>query len=73
MHAPSASVHHARSAGPHCSSGLRAILDKNVRIPEDARIGYDLEADRRSFYVTESGIVVIAGERSSVDVSTMVI
>ena len=22
----------------------RAILDKNVRIPEDAKIGYDLEA-----------------------------
>ncbi len=51
----------------------RAILDKNVRVPEDARIGYDLEADRRSHYVTESGIVVIAGERSSVDVSTLVI
>ncbi|MFN0164845.1 MAG: glucose-1-phosphate adenylyltransferase [Bryobacteraceae bacterium] len=51
----------------------RAILDKNVRVPEDARIGYDLEADRLSHYVTESGIVVIAGERSSVDVSTLVI
>ena len=24
----------------------RAILDKNVRIPEDATVGYDLDADR---------------------------
>jgi glucose-1-phosphate adenylyltransferase len=49
----------------------RAILDKNVRIPEDAEIGYNMEADRRSHYVTESGIVVIAGERSIVEVSTV--
>ena len=26
----------------------RAILDKNVRVPEDAEIGYDLEHDRTS-------------------------
>ncbi len=25
----------------------RAILDKNVRVPEDAEIGYDLERDRQ--------------------------
>ena len=38
----------------------RAIIDKGVRIPEGAKIGYDLEADRaRGFTVTESGIVVI--------------
>jgi glucose-1-phosphate adenylyltransferase len=52
----------------------RAILDKNVRVPEGARIGYDLEADRaRGWHVTESGIVVIGGERSTVPVATMVI
>ncbi len=49
----------------------RAILDKNVRIPEDALIGYDLANDRRLYHVTESGIVVIEGGRSSVDISTM--
>ena len=27
----------------------RAILDKNVRVPEDASIGYDLDADRQRF------------------------
>jgi len=49
----------------------RAILDKNVRIPEDAQIGFDLEADRRHHHVTESGIVVVAGERSQVEVATL--
>ena len=47
----------------------RAILDKNVRVPEDAAIGYDLERDRRHHHVTESGIVVVAGERTPVDVA----
>ena len=38
----------------------RAILDKGVRVSEDARIGLDIESDRRRFrYVTESGIVVV--------------
>jgi glucose-1-phosphate adenylyltransferase len=49
----------------------RAILDKNVRIPADAEIGYDLENDRKLYHVTESGIVVIEGRRSHVDVATM--
>jgi glucose-1-phosphate adenylyltransferase len=37
----------------------RAIIDKNVHIPEGEVIGYDLEQDRKRFFVTESGIVVI--------------
>ena len=37
----------------------RAILDKGIRIPEGFRIGFDPEEDRKRFYVTESGIVVI--------------
>ncbi|MEJ5367317.1 MAG: glucose-1-phosphate adenylyltransferase [Bryobacteraceae bacterium] len=49
----------------------RAILDKNVVIPEDAVIGYDLEADRKKYHVTESGIVVIEGRRSRVPVSPL--
>ncbi|MFZ0959712.1 MAG: glucose-1-phosphate adenylyltransferase [Terriglobia bacterium] len=52
----------------------RAILDKNVRIPEDARVGYDLDADRaRGWHVTDSGIVVIGGERSTVPVAALVV
>ncbi|MCM2315944.1 MAG: glucose-1-phosphate adenylyltransferase [Thermoanaerobaculia bacterium] len=37
----------------------RTIIDKGVRIPPRMTIGYDLEADRQRFTVTESGIVVI--------------
>jgi glucose-1-phosphate adenylyltransferase len=51
----------------------RAILDKNVRIPEDARVGYDLEHDRKRHHVTESGIVVIGGNRTTVDITGLVV
>jgi|SRR5579872_694160 len=51
----------------------RAILDKNVRVPEDATIGFDLDRDRQLYHVTDSGIVVIEGHRSMVDVASMVI
>jgi len=37
----------------------RAIVDKNVFIPEGEEIGYDLERDRQRFFVTDSGLVVI--------------
>jgi glucose-1-phosphate adenylyltransferase len=49
----------------------RAILDKNVRIPERAVIGYDLARDSELYHVTETGIVVIEGRRSRVDVSSI--
>jgi len=38
----------------------RAIIDKNVSIPEGAEIGVDLDRDRqRGFDVTEGGVVVV--------------
>ena len=37
----------------------RAIIDKWVSIPPGAKIGVDLEEDRRRFTVTDSGIVVV--------------
>ena len=50
----------------------RAILDKNVRIPENVQIGYDADADRaRGYHVTETGIVVIDGERTPVPVAAV--
>jgi glucose-1-phosphate adenylyltransferase len=36
-----------------------AIIDKNVSIPEGARIGVDLDLDRERFVVSPGGIVVI--------------
>jgi glucose-1-phosphate adenylyltransferase len=38
----------------------RAIIDKDVSIPQGMVIGYDLEEDKKRFHVTESGIVVVA-------------
>jgi glucose-1-phosphate adenylyltransferase len=45
--------------GRHCRI-QNAIIDKDVVIPPETRIGYDLEKDKKHYYVTPSGIVVIA-------------
>lgn len=37
----------------------RAIIDKDVRVPDGMKIGYDLEKDRKQFFVSDRGIVVI--------------
>ena len=37
----------------------RAIVDKNVYVPEGEEIGFDLDRDRQRFFVTDSGLVVI--------------
>ena len=37
----------------------RAIVDKNVDIPPRAEVGYDHDADRRRFHVSDEGIVVV--------------
>ena len=50
----------------------RAILDKNVIIPDDAVIGFDPEEDKKHYHVTETGIVVIEGRRSSVEVASVI-
>ncbi len=49
----------------------RAILDKNVKVPEGTTVGCDPEEDRKKWHVTESGIVVIEGKRSTVDISVL--
>ena len=38
----------------------RAIIDKDVNIPQGMVIGYDLNEDRKRFFVSDSGIVVVA-------------
>jgi glucose-1-phosphate adenylyltransferase len=45
--------------GRHCRI-RKAIIDKDVIIPPETEIGYDLEEDRKHYHVTPSGIVVIA-------------
>jgi glucose-1-phosphate adenylyltransferase len=51
----------------------RAILDKNVRVPENGSIGFEPDRDRLLYHVTESGIVVVEGHRSQVDVASMMV
>ncbi len=46
------------NVGRYCKI-KRAIIDKNVVIPQGATVGYDLEEDRKRFVVSETGIVVI--------------
>lgn len=44
----------------------KAIIDKNVVIPDGARIGFDLEYDRTRFALTRGGVLVI-GKNEIVD------
>ena len=38
----------------------KSIIDKDVKIPKNEEIGYNLKKDKKRFFVTESGIVVVA-------------
>ena len=49
----------------------RAILDKNVKIAPGTEIGYNLDEDRKRYHVTDSGIVVVEGHHSTVDIATV--
>ncbi|NMG17082.1 glucose-1-phosphate adenylyltransferase [Aromatoleum bremense] len=37
----------------------RAIIDQHNFVPSGMKIGYDLEADRQRFHISESGVVVV--------------
>jgi glucose-1-phosphate adenylyltransferase len=56
--------------GPHARV-RRAILDANVKVPEGATIGYDLEKDQKSYYISENGVVVVEGNHSPVEVTVL--
>jgi glucose-1-phosphate adenylyltransferase len=49
--------------GRHCRI-RRAIIDRDVHIPEGTTVGYDTEADRQRYFVTESGITVVTRDYS---------
>lgn len=51
------------NVGRHCRI-RRAIIDRDVHIPEGTTIGYDPEADRQRYFVTESGITVVTRDYS---------
>ncbi|MDT8068506.1 MAG: glucose-1-phosphate adenylyltransferase [Terriglobia bacterium] len=51
------------NVGRHCRI-RRAIIDRDVHIPEGTVIGYDTDADRQRYFVTESGITVVTRDYS---------
>jgi glucose-1-phosphate adenylyltransferase len=44
-----------------------AIIDRHVTVPERTEIGYDADADRRRFHVSENGVVVVVREESMIE------
>jgi glucose-1-phosphate adenylyltransferase len=51
------------SVGRHCRI-RKTIIDRDVQLPEGTVIGYDTEADRQKYFVTESGITVVTRDYS---------
>jgi glucose-1-phosphate adenylyltransferase len=49
--------------GRHCRI-RKTIIDRHVKLPEGTVIGYDTEADRQKYFVTESGITVVTRDYS---------
>jgi glucose-1-phosphate adenylyltransferase len=51
------------SIGRHCRV-RKTIIDRHVELPEGTVIGYDTAADRKKYFVTESGITVVTRDYS---------
>ena len=49
----------------------RAILDKNAQIPPGVKIGYDLDRDRERYHLSDTGIVIIEGHRSPIEITSV--
>ncbi len=54
---------------PHVNIGRgchirRAIIDRDVQLPEGTVIGFDPAEDRKNYFVTESGLTVVARDHS---------
>jgi glucose-1-phosphate adenylyltransferase len=45
----------------------KAIIDRHVSLPEGTVIGYDDEADRKKYQVTDEGVVVVVREESMLE------
>ena len=56
--------------GRHCRI-KRAIIDRDVQIPEGTVIGYDKEEDKKNYFVTPSGLTVVTRDHSLYESSTM--
>ena len=49
--------------GRHCRI-RRAIIDRDVNLPEGTVIGFDAAQDSKNYFVTESGLTVVARDHS---------
>ena len=49
--------------GRHCKI-RRAIIDRDVVVPDGTVIGYDSKADRERYFVTPSGLTVVTRDGS---------
>jgi len=49
--------------GRHCRI-RKAIIDRDVHIPEGTVIGYDREQDTKNYVVTETGITIVTRDYS---------
>ena len=49
--------------GRHCRI-RKAIIDRDVHLPEGTVIGYDTDADRKKYHVTDTGITVVTRDYS---------
>jgi glucose-1-phosphate adenylyltransferase len=49
--------------GRHCRI-RRAIIDRDVHIPEGTVIGYDPVEDKRHYFVTPSGLTIVTRDAS---------
>ncbi len=45
----------------------RAIIDRHVSLPEHTEIGFDPEADRQRYHVTDNGVVVVVRAESMLE------
>jgi glucose-1-phosphate adenylyltransferase len=45
----------------------KAIIDRHVSLPEGTVIGYDAEADRKKYQITDEGVVVVVREESMLE------
>jgi glucose-1-phosphate adenylyltransferase len=44
-----------------------AVIDRHVVLPEHTEIGYDLEADRSRYHVSEKGVIIVVREESMLE------
>jgi glucose-1-phosphate adenylyltransferase len=54
------------NVGRHCRI-RNAIIDRHVTLPEHTEIGYDLEADRQRFHVSDGGVAVVVRDESMLE------